>query len=301
MPSAYLTLGNKVLASSTGNDVGAGVRSFSDDDLSLTGTYCDSGLGKVNVYGLVRVGNVVFAASQKGVYRSADTGKHREPATAGMGEIPAQRIAVHGTLLYASSHAQGVFLSSDQGGAWQAVGAGALKNPVLALAGAGDAILAAADSGREVMRSTDRGQNWIRIQAGIDFPRVNVLASSGLTVLAGTTRGIFRSLDAGLDWSTFSQGMFPLVSDGLSREKDETVTTLFIGNTLMAAGTARGTVWQRPVSDLTLSLAKRPNRTPGTGASIRYFDSRKGTMIFQAMPGSHPENRAVDARGVELR
>lgn len=301
IPTAYLTLGSKVLGASTGDDVGAGVRSFSDDDLSLTGSNADLGLGKVNVYSLVRVGNVVFAASQRGVYRSADTGNYWEPATEGMGEIPTQLLTAHGTLLFAGSHAQGVFLSSDLGVAWQAVGAGVLKNPVLALAGTGDVILAAADSGRELMRSTDGGRNWVRTQAGIDFPRVNALASSGAIVLAGTPRGVFRSLDAGLSWSTFSEGMFSLVSHGLSREKDETITKLVIGTTFMAVGTARGTVWQRPVSDLTLSLAKRPHHPINPGTSIRFFDSRKGIMVFRSVPGSRHEDRAVDARGTELR
>lgn len=296
VPTAYLPLGSGILAAAIGDEVDAGIRIYSDDDLTLTGSAADSGLGKVNVYALERIGPVLFAASEKGVYRSLDSARSWTAATQGMGAGPARSLAAQGSLLYACDPARGVFLSANQGGAWTAVGAGALKNPVLALAGAGDAVVAAADSGRQLMRSGDQGKTWTPAQTGLTPQRVNVLASSGAIVLAGTSQGVYRSLDGGLTWGPFATGMFSLVADGVSPSADETITALAIGTTLMAAGTARGTVWQRPIADLSDAVAGRhvPVRPRGR---IGYFDGGRGRMLF-ALPASLPHaDRAVDAAG----
>lgn len=295
-PSAYLPFAGRVLAATTGSGVGAGIEAITDADDRPFTMAADSGLSKTNVYALAKIGNILFAGSEKGVYRSTDSAKIWLPAIPGMGATPVRVLIAGGTTLFAGGYSQGLFRSADQGGSWTPLGAG-LKNPVIALAYAGDVLVAAADSGREVFRSLDQGATWTRAQTGLTATWVRCLASAGTRLLAGTSQGVFRSLDGGLSWHPFIEGMYAL-GEGPAVANDLNITSLAVGGLYMVAGTARGTVWQRSVNDLVLSVAE------GLGlrkdlAARRYFDPTRGTMVFESTPGGL-KPRAVTTQGRRL-
>lgn len=292
-PSAYLPFAGRMLAATIGRDVGAGIKSIDDQDDNVYAQAADSGLRQTNVYALARIGNVLFAGSQKGVYRSTDTAKVWIPVLSGMDGIPAHVLVAGGTHLYAGSNGRGLFRSADQGGSWTAIGA-SLKNPVVALAFGGGALVASADSGREVWRSADQGATWTRAQTGIAATWVRALASSETRLLAGTSQGLYRSLDGALSWHLFNEGIFPL-GEGAAVANDFNFTSLAVGNQYVVAGTARGTVWQRPLSDFTLSVSEglRPPRVLG---ARRYFDPSQGTMVFETAPAGM-KRQSVTAQG----
>ncbi|MDQ6705167.1 MAG: SBBP repeat-containing protein [Acidobacteriota bacterium] len=75
-------------------------------------------------------------------------------------------------------------------------------------------LYAAADSG--LIRSTDSGASWNRIDT---FPAVSIIASitidpsdSNIIYVSANTRGLFRSVDGGIDWSELNQGIPPPVN-----------------------------------------------------------------------------------------
>jgi photosystem II stability/assembly factor-like uncharacterized protein len=292
-PSAYLPFAGRVLAAAIGRDVGAGIKAIDDVEDLPYAEPADSGLRQTNVYALARIGNVLFAGSQRGVYRSTDTAKVWSPVLTGMDSIPAQVLVAGGTRLFAGSHGKGLFRSADQGGSWTAIGA-SLKNPVVALAFANNVLVASADSGREVWRSADLGATWTRAQTGIAAAWVRALASSETRLLAGTSQGLYRSLDGALSWQVYNDGIFPL-GEGAAAANDFNFTSLAVGNQYVVAGTARGTVWQRTLSDFNLSASagSRPLRAPG---ARRYFDASRGGMVFETAP-DRVKRKSVTAQG----
>lgn len=120
-------------------------------------------------------------------------------------------LMAYGRNLYAGTWS-GVFVSTDSGGSWSAMG---LKNDwVSALAAYSDdvvdTILFAGtfyDNGA-VFHSTDNGKTWIKSDSGMKNIPINCLAVKDSTILAGTYLwGLYRSTNNAMSWNANDSGI----------------------------------------------------------------------------------------------
>src|SRR5579862_8356825 len=103
-----------------------------------------------------------------------------------------------------SGTGQGVYASTDAGATWRPLGSGLSANEVWGVAAyagpRGRTLLAAAGDG--YVYRLDAAQRWLRSDASIGtLGAYSLLAlPASDVVLAGSDRGIFRSVDAGRSW-----------------------------------------------------------------------------------------------------
>jgi photosystem II stability/assembly factor-like uncharacterized protein len=103
--------------------------------------------------------------------------------------------------LYAGSESYGVFLSTDSGSTWQAIGNELPYRDVISLVRTDSILLAGTYHG--LYGSTDNGLNWDRLKTGIPINRrVHALVVFDNVLLAGTDyASIYRSTDNGGTWT----------------------------------------------------------------------------------------------------
>ncbi|MCL4538131.1 MAG: hypothetical protein M1378_00770, partial [Bacteroidetes bacterium] len=170
------------------------------------------------------VGDTVFAATNGlGVFRTFNEGLTWTEADSGLPNKNTSEVSSFssaGSVLFAST-AQGVYKTTDCGASWFLVSGSVAGGPSM-VESCGSNILAPMQYQESappygiswyLALSTDGGSSWISDSiASSSFPAgVEIIAfcSSGNTVLAETNEsGIYRSTDAGLDWSDVSNGIF---------------------------------------------------------------------------------------------
>ncbi|MCS6807671.1 MAG: hypothetical protein RML40_03170 [Bacteroidota bacterium] len=77
-------------------------------------------------------------------------------------------------------------------------------------------LLFAATSGFGVFRSADSGRTWNPVNTGLTALTVNTLFTDGSTIYAGTTNGLFRTIDAGQRWDLVPVRTAPVGGFGTS-------------------------------------------------------------------------------------
>ncbi|MFH1086330.1 MAG: hypothetical protein V1772_11285 [Chloroflexota bacterium] len=152
----------------------------------------------------------VYAASSGGVFVSRTKGHAWYPTAGALPVLRLVNLAVGmGRELWAATSEGGIYYSPDGGGRWEPRSQGLGSPHVTAvewLGGAGDsARLLATTWGMGIYRSMDGGRAWQAVAVGPDTPHVrDVRSATGyggrLWSFAGTTAGVYRSGDEGLNW-----------------------------------------------------------------------------------------------------
>jgi photosystem II stability/assembly factor-like uncharacterized protein len=167
--------------------------------------------------------NLVYAGTEhQQVFRSSDLGLSWEPAAFGIPDhewIYDLAVNIDGTVFAGGSYGN-IYRSFDQGTTWTSV------FPVSATAiecNAGGDVFAG--YGPFVYRSTNNGESWTStILPSVTF--ISDIAFEGQTAYVATgtpfgfgSQGVFRSLDSGVVWETFNDGLTDLnVSTILPRD-----------------------------------------------------------------------------------
>lgn len=101
-----------------------------------------------------------------------------------------------------------VLRSDDAGATWNAAGTGLPKAPVLSLAVAdgGAGLLAGLQDGG-IWRWNEGAETWTSAGGEPANESVNDICCRGPLVLIATNRGVFRSMDGGVSWESYSGGM----------------------------------------------------------------------------------------------
>jgi hypothetical protein len=93
-------------------------------------------------------------------------------------------------------------------------------------------------------RTTDNGVTWTDITAGLSFPYLRTLTSSGPYLLGGAGSGyVYASTDQGNHWSTVS-GNLPSLE----------INALTVSGSDLYAGLIYGGVWRRPMAGLVVAV-----------------------------------------------
>ncbi len=222
--SAFLPLGNKVFISS---DNYLYVTSDTGKTTSLLHIFPSV------VSSLATIGSsVIFAGTEtNGVYISIDGGATWNSANNGLNYPSTQVTSVYtvGTDVYAGTDV-GLFKSSDNGNNWNPVNSGL----PYASAGGNYSCMAAVGSlvylptlwNYGISVSTDNGTTW-QSKSNVILG-INSIAADSALVLAGTSSGLYNSVDTGSHWTKY-----PITNNNY-------VTSVTINNSTIFAGTSVG-------------------------------------------------------------
>lgn len=162
----------------------------------------------VNALASLADGTLLVGTDGAGVMRSDDRGRTWAAANAGFSERLVSRIvhdpARRRLLVSVSGDRQhgGVLAASTPRGPWTRLGAGLEGREVLALTTLGSTVLAGTDEGLFALRGADPA--WLPLKLGAPGgkrPRVaDLVATPRGVLLALTAGGVFRSVDAGVQW-----------------------------------------------------------------------------------------------------
>jgi hypothetical protein len=178
---------------------------------------------------------VLFAGSQNGIWRSTDLGDSWTVISRGLRNPSIRSMYSVGQTVFAGTDGAGVYRSRDLGESWESANKGLAASKITSMQVAGGSLLVGTHGNGLFRRSADQTQ-WISIgdlaTASYVTALVCVYESEGSplsAVLAGTTRGVFRSHDAGLSWHRWNEGL-----------TDSSVRCLAATGLRVFAGTADG-------------------------------------------------------------
>jgi hypothetical protein len=140
--------------------------------------------------------DVLYATGQTGISRSSNNGDTWISSDDGLTGNTIYSLAFNGANIFAASYRDG-YLSDDKGITWSPFNSYKWFN---AFAFIGTNIFAAT-TGDTVVRSTDNGASWDFASTGITSSDMDVIASTGTTLLVAGQRGIYRSTDSAGHWS----------------------------------------------------------------------------------------------------
>lgn len=172
----------------------------------VNGTLRDKPITAVVVDG-ANLGTVVVA-TERGVYRSTNSGQNWEPLNAGLDTLDIRSLTLAGDgTLYAGTAGYGVFRLAPGAPQWTRLGSldvSTRERRIIRFDPANDeTLLIGADPGG-FWKSEDAGQSWREVNWGLRRDGAFALAfhpTEPSVVIAGTRDGIVRSSDAGETWS----------------------------------------------------------------------------------------------------
>lgn len=219
-------------------------------------------------------GYTLFAGVvNEGIFRSTDNGSLW--TAVGSGPTLIENLAVHGGTLYAIE-TNYLSVTNDNGFTWSMLPTRMYSLKCMAV-GADGADLYAGSQGSGVYHSADSGATWSPANTGLTDTIVSSLAvsSDGTTVVAGTSHGVFRTIDKGSSWTLPSGGT--QVSNATAFVID--AATVYAGTSSgVFRSTDNGVQWTRLGASLNVSqLATAPQG--GTGGLEFYAGNDQGLFI----------------------
>ena len=152
----------------------------------------------------------LITGTNQGLYASGDWGQSWEHLS-GLRDRAILSLTYKNLILYAGTD-QGIYRSTDQGQTWDALDAGLTASTGRAILARNNQLLVGTEQGIEALSLPVRRVepvNWSRSNTGIVNSQVVSLASSqnGVTILAGTMAGLYRSTSGGRAWEPWDDGL----------------------------------------------------------------------------------------------
>ncbi len=175
---------------------------------------------------------VVFAGTERGVFRSKDNGETWKDVSSGVSllgstEVNSLFILPNGNIL--ASTFFGVYLSTNEGDNWSQTASPATEVNSFARNLKNGDLYAAVGFGLNggLYRSTNNGASWVL--TGLNGPFVYSVASTSAGIIfAGTNNGVYRSADDGLTWTLLNTG-FPTSTSIRAFAINDSSGTLLVG------------------------------------------------------------------------
>ncbi|MET0649337.1 MAG: SBBP repeat-containing protein, partial [Pyrinomonadaceae bacterium] len=250
-----------------------------------------------------RAPNVVYAASNLGVYSSTDGGASWQlagQARTSTAPFFARTVVVdpsNSSVVYAGTNSGfGVYKSTDGGSLFEGKNSGLLIPVVnsLAINPAAPATLFAGTS-FGIFRTTNGGDSWAEVRGGLtgSSPNVNRIVvdpSNPQTVYAATTtRGVLKSTDGGTNWAPFNNGLSTFGSSPQVRAlalDPANNSTLYVGVSGFGTGifksTDGGVNWTSSSTGLTVTVNGQSG-TPAVTAVL--VDPAAPSVVYAGTTG----------------
>lgn len=153
---------------------------------------------------IVTQGNNVFIGNIDGVYRSVNNGENWTKVNDGLNDSTVNVLAINASRIFAGTNNGKVFFSDDNGQQWNEIEGAFPNKKVGSFAFSGQEILVGFH-GAGVYKSEDDGNSWALASSnGLQNKVVECLAIINNTIIAGTTNGLWRSLNNGETWTSIS-------------------------------------------------------------------------------------------------
>jgi ligand-binding sensor domain-containing protein len=217
-------------------------------------------------------GMTLWLGGVDGVFRSIDNGDTWQPARAGLTNFTVRSLAlleIDRQLQLFAGTPDGIFRSLDQGQTWQLANADLTHTDVQVLLAQHQQLWAGMRDGG-VFRTLDQGATWT--PSGLTNRNIRALTQNpeSRTLFAGTANsGIWRSQDNGGFWTqlvTEKVGIGTITSAGPAVIGTDTtfINTLKVGSTITAADQVRTIAAIKSDTELTVTVAFRPDLPLGT-------------------------------------
>ena len=272
---------------------------FRSTDVGNTWHAFNDGLTAPEIQDAVTIGNVIFLATRRGLYRLNSSVWKKLPV------VQSQSIgslAVAGNRIYLSTEERenqrsgSLFTSIDFGESWINITPSS-QNLTLFPLTLGFARLVAVDEvvlalGTDVLRSTDTGNTWKYLgfdkHASVHRASPAVVLNENTVFVAGTAGGITRSIDGGTSWHPFMTGITELhvydlaqVNDVLYAVTDEGIAKSTDGGELW---TYVGTGLPSPLNKSFDTLQLSNITTVGNALYVRAKQGGSTNSLFQLLP-----------------
>jgi len=267
---------------------------------------------------------LLFAGTYEGLLRSDDGGLSWRPVTGVLPRPTTAAKAARGKILPVSTAArlpetkifdvrfstaaantvyvataQGLFESSDNGTTWKKtsglVSAGAVYKVVLH---GSDPNWIIAQLSNRVYVSGDRAATWIEARVGESVMKINDLTFGEAPgrILAGTSHGLFESVDGGKSWNRGTSGlpMIPVNQFNVSRKQPSLMYFLSLPQNQIYRSTDGGEHWAR-FDDGGLRGLSIQAMAPGASqmADLFVLTENQGVLVYRPILASGTGERAV--------
>lgn len=267
-----------------------------------------------NLNSLVAVssGNLVYAASEDGVLKSADSGKTwtrvaiQPKLVPGKKTQPFGKIRVHALQVVQLDKVQlfvgaqtGLFHSADSGASWERVVASGITGfPVLAIYAPprGSSMLAVRTSDN-IFVSQDTGKTWraAPLPSGYYLYDLAIPVDREAPMLAATSRGVLQSLDGGATWKVPGDSVPAATVNSVRYHPDHKLEAFLVQYGKVYRSVDGGTSWQLFPSDgLESSTIQKLWFAPEMPGRIFALSAARGALLFDlAQPEVAGANDAV--------
>ena len=227
---------------------------FRSTDNGLSWTNVTNNMLQAGLYSIVVCsdGSILTGTVGNGIFRSEDNGASW---TSVANFSPTWSMTINNTLIYAGTTNFGIQRSTINGLTWETFSDGLPAGAIIrAVTTISDKVFAGTTvyGAYYLLDST-----WFQRSNGLpddglgQYQAVLAFAGNDSIVFAGTTGGVYMSIDNGVLW----QG----INDGLT---ETNIRALAITDSLLFTGTSSGGIWYRPLSQLITSVETSSENNP---------------------------------------
>ncbi|MDP1676497.1 MAG: DUF6242 domain-containing protein [Bacteroidota bacterium] len=263
-------------------------------DKGVTWVSATSGLTNTNVRGMGTIGNLVFAGTDGGIFKSTNLGVTWSKSDSGMGGTTkyAGHVVSSNGVLYANisngySGGGVIYKSTNNGITWDSSNGNLSSLSLTDIECYGDTVFVGLNNNK-LVRSTNKGTSWTSITTGvaqypyvifIDNNRVYVGGNAGNFAGDG---GVFVSTNNGTDWSRTTSAMLSGSVRSFGKIGENLLMGIDAGNTSALNGvyvsTNHGSLWNKPST----TLSANGNQLKANVMLV------KGSKIFVAASSNVP-------------
>jgi photosystem II stability/assembly factor-like uncharacterized protein len=238
-------------------------------------------------------GSILTGTVGNGIFRSDDNGSSW---TSVAPFSPTWSMTINSTVIYAGTTYNGIQRSTTNGLTWESFNDGL---PVGAI------IRSVTTIGNKVFAGTTingayylSDSTWYQISNGLpddglgQYQAVLAFTGNDIAIFAGTTGGVYMSLDNGSSWQN--------INDGLTQTN---IRALAINDSILFTGTSSGGIWYRPLSQLITSVENSSLISPIELTLYQNYPNpfNPSTKIsWQSPEGSYQTLKIYDVLGTEI-
>jgi photosystem II stability/assembly factor-like uncharacterized protein len=249
-----------------------GIKRSTDEGNTWTVSGNGGNIGMINKIDFS--GNIIYAATDNGLYRSADFGENWYLIRSG--EAVNSIFSVNNFIFYGAGTYGKIYRSSDNGNTWDSLFRTTKKITSFVFK---DSLLFASTLSNGLYKSTNYGLNWTSSNSGLPGSDIMCLYSFQNILYSATYGGFYYSSNNGALWLQKNDGFI-----------ENKLDAVYVNENYIFAGTSNYGIYRRPVSEISniqteneffpdkyILLQNYPNPfNPGT--NIKYYAPNSGNI-----------------------